>query len=89
MRRRPGVLLQVAGVVLAGRALDLYILVAPSRHASPPAVPWVALAALVAVAAGIVLLLRRNLDLWPLDGLPEPEDTPSFSVVEGDSLEAV
>jgi Ni/Fe-hydrogenase subunit HybB-like protein len=67
-KRNPVVLGFASIVVLAGRWLDAYLQIAPARHTAPPA-PLFALAAGVAVLAGMALLIRRA---WPGRGLPPP-----------------
>jgi hypothetical protein len=59
-KRRPTVLLQVALVVLIGRWLDAYLLIAPALGASP-GFPLAALAATFAVLGGMGVLWRRGL----------------------------
>jgi hypothetical protein len=56
-KRHPRVLAEVAGVVLAGRWLDTYLMVAPSV-ASTPVFPVYALAASVGVLLGMIVLGR-------------------------------
>lgn len=58
-KRDPATLYQVALVVLLGRWLDTYLLVAPSQG-GVPALPLGALAATVAVLSGMRLLWQRN-----------------------------
>jgi hypothetical protein len=56
-KRRPGALLQVAAVVLVGRWLDVFLLVAPSTGPLP-AFPLAAVAASVAVLGGMGMVWR-------------------------------
>ena len=73
-KRRTGELLQVAAVVLVGRWLDVFLLVAPS--AGPlPAFPVAAVAASVAVLGGIGMIWRRGLlRVGPESGIgPRPD----------------
>lgn len=59
VKRHGPALLQVALLVLLGRWLDAYLLVAPALG-RPPAFPLAALAATASVLAGMGLLLRRR-----------------------------
>jgi hypothetical protein len=58
-KRRAGSLAQAAGVVLVGRWLDTYIMIAPSASASPE-VPVYAVAATLAVVLGMLIWARRS-----------------------------
>lgn len=70
MRRRTGVLLQVAAIVLVAHWIDMFQLVVPAARQTPPLFPWIAVCTTLAVAAGILLLMQRSLDRWGLDGAP-------------------
>lgn len=59
-KKHPAILFQVAGVVLIGRWLDFYLLVAPADGPLTSA-PWAAFGALVAVVSGMGLLALRAL----------------------------
>jgi hypothetical protein len=58
MKKKPTVMLQVALVVLAGRWLDIHLMIAPALGESPR-VPWVGLVATVGVLVGMVSLYKR------------------------------
>jgi len=59
-RRNPGVVSQVAVVVLVGHALDMFLLVAPALGPAGGLAPLAAIAGLAAIGAGMLVKLGRD-----------------------------
>ena len=65
-KRSERVLLPIALLVLVGRFVDAWVIVAPAKLPHPPALPWIEAAAFAALASLFALAVRRALAAAPM-----------------------